>query len=104
MYYDLPEVEISVLVPLHEEEGIQELVGFFAATHGLDEGRYHMVHVSETDTYEFALAQLVQDGMVATCDEESWIITFDPDMDPTIDVGEESFPKALRVLRVIPVH
>jgi hypothetical protein len=103
MYYGLPEVEISVLVPLHEEEDIQELVSFFAAAHGLDEGRYHVVHLSETATYEFALAQLMEDGLVIKCDE-SWVVTFDPDLDPTIDVGEESYPKALRVLRVIPVH
>ena len=104
MYYELPEVEISVLVPLNEEEDINELVDFFAAVHGLDEGRYHVVHLSETDTYEFAVAQLMEDGVIVKCDEESWVVTFNPDLDPTIDVGEISYPKALRVLRVIPVH
>lgn len=104
MYYDLPEVEISVLVPLNEEEDIAELVDFFAAQHGLDAGRYHVVHLSEVDTYEFAVAQLLDEGVIVKYDQESWVVTFNPDQDPTIDVGEESYPKALRVLRVIPVH
>jgi hypothetical protein len=104
MYYGFPEVEISVLVPLNEEEDIDELVSFFAATHGLDEGRYHVVPLSEVDTYEFAVAQLMDEGVIVKCDEGSWVVTFDPDLDPTIDVGEISYPKALRVLRVIPIH
>jgi hypothetical protein len=104
MYYDLPEVEISVLVPLNEEEDVDELVDFFAAMHGLDEGRYHVVPISEREPYEFALSQLVHEGVVAKFDDIAMVVTFDPDLDPTIDVGEPSYPKALRVLRVVPLH
>lgn len=104
MYYDIPEVEISVLVPLNEEEEIDELVEFFAALHGLDEGRYHVVPVSEREPYEFAVTQLMEDELISGYDDRVWVVTFDPDKDPTIDIGEQSFPKALRILRVIPVH
>jgi len=104
MYYDLSEVEISVLVPLTEEEEVDELVGYFAAMHGLDEGRYHVVPTSEREPYEFAVKQLMDEGIVEKFDDISWVVTFDPDMDPTVEIGEPSYPKALRVLRVIPVH
>lgn len=104
MYYDLPEVEISVLVPLDEEEDINELVEFFAAMHGLDEGRYYMVPITDRESYEFAVADLLENAPQSSYDDNGWVITFDPDTDPTIDIGEPSQRLALRLLRVIPVH
>lgn len=96
--------EVSFLVPLTEEQDVTELVDMFAVSYGLEDGRYLLVPLTEEEPYQAALSMLMEENAVTEYDPRTWVLTFDPEKDPTIDEGEESFPKALRVLRKIPLH
>ena len=97
--------EIPVFVDLFDDgTEINDLVDLFAAMHGYTEDQYHVVHTSETEVYAPLIAALREDGAVLSVNETAWVVDFKPDQDPTIEVGEPSFPKALRVIRVIPIH
>jgi hypothetical protein len=96
--------DIPVFVDLNDDEEISELVELFAAMQGFTEDQYHVVHTGEREVYEPFVSALQKDGCLLSVDERSWVLSFDPDRDPTISIGEASYPKALRVIRVNHLH
>ncbi len=96
--------DIPVFVDLNEDEEIVDLVELFAAMRGYTEDQYHVVHTGEREIYEPFVSALWKDGCLLSVDERSWVLSFNPDRDPTIKIGEASYPKALRIIRIIPVH
>lgn len=97
--------DIPVFVPLDdEEEEVTDLIELFAAMQGYTIDQYSVVHPGEKETYEEYVAALREEGVLQDVDERSWLLSFHPDKDPTIDIGEASLPKLLRIIRVIPLH
>lgn len=102
MQNEIVDDEITLLVPLTEDEEVNELIEFFATMRGWDADSYSIVPLSDRDTYEEVIKEF--EDAVASYDSTAWILTFDPDLDPTIDYGEPSLPKAVRVIRPISIH
>jgi hypothetical protein len=98
------EYEIIVLAPIDDVVEVDEWVDMYVQACGYSEGRYYTVPLDEKEPYMYAIQLLSEEDLIVSFKELAWIVEMNPDRDPSIDMGEECLPQALRIVRIIPLH